>query len=101
MARNRQELELVVDEMSRAVADLMEQIISTGDMLADDQLKLALLEDSSKPEYQDLRVYYVRRLVRNRRKLEDLRSTLDRQQEQLESAKEKLRNAPAEALVAQ
>lgn len=101
MAKNQQELELVIDEMSRAVADLMEQIISTGDMLADDQLKLALLEDSNKPEYQDLRVYYVRRLVRNRRKLDDLRSALDRQQEQLASAKEKLRNAPAEALVAQ
>lgn len=101
MAINKQELELVIDEMSRAVADLMEQIISTGDMLADDQLKLALLEDSNKPEYQDLRVYYVRRLVRNRRKLDDLRSALDRQQEQLASAKEKLRNAPAEALVAQ
>lgn len=101
MAKNRQELELVIDEMSRAIADLMEQIISTGDMLADDQLKLALLEDSNKPEYQDLRVYYVRRLVRNRRKLDDLRSALDRQQEQLANAKEKLRNAPAEALVAQ
>jgi len=101
MAKSRQELELVVEELSRSVASLMEEIINTGDMLADDQMKLALLEDSNRPGYQDLRVYYVRRLVRNRRKLEDLRSALDRQQEQLESAKEKLRNAPAEALVAQ
>ncbi len=101
MAKSRQELELMVEELSRSVASLMEEIINTGDMLADDQMKLALLEDSNRPDYQDLRVYYVRRLVRNRRKLEDLRSALDRQQEQLESAKEKLRNAPAEALVAQ
>ncbi len=59
----------MVDEMSRATATLMEQIIKTGDKLADDQLKLALLEDSNRPDYQDLRVLYVRRLVRNRRKL--------------------------------
>lgn len=101
MAKTRQELELVVDEMSREIATLMEQVINTGDTLADDQLKLALLEDSNRPAYQDLRVYYVRRLVRNRRKLDDLRNTLDRRQEQLASNKEKLRNAPAEALVAQ
>lgn len=101
MAKTRQELELMVEEISRNIADLMEEIIDTGDDLADDQLKLTLLEDTSRPDYQDLRVHYVRRLVRNRRKLDDLRNTLDRQQNQLEKAKEALRNAPDQALVAQ
>ncbi|HBK85234.1 MAG TPA: hypothetical protein DDZ53_04285 [Firmicutes bacterium] len=101
MPNSRQELELMVDEMSRATATLMEQIIKTGDKLADDQLKLALLEDSNRPDYQDLRVLYVRRLVRNRRKLEDLNNKLEHQQEQLAKAKEQLRNAPTGVLAAQ
>lgn len=101
MTTNRKELEQIIEALNANVTALMAEIMETGDELADHQLKLALLEDSNNHDFQDLRVSYVRRLVRSRRKLDDLNNTLSRKQDRLAKAKDQLRDAPDHAVAAQ
>ena len=98
--KNRPELEDLINELNKSEAKLSAEIIELEDIMADDQLKLALLEDSTNREYQAMREFYVRRLVRNRRKLEELKRQGARLGEELRVAKERTRTAPSDVVAA-
>lgn len=101
MSKDMRKLEKAVVEMGHEVADLQEKIMETEDSLADSHLKLVLLDGNKKRGFEDLQVVYVRRLVRNRRKLDDLQLLLAQEQERLAQAKAELNNIVAELPIAQ
>ena len=62
LANTKKELKKQIRELKEAVVMLTDQINRLDDSIADDELKLALIDTSRRVEYRSMREAYVRKL---------------------------------------
>lgn len=101
LANTKKELKKQIRELKEAVAMLTDQINRLDDSIADDELKLALIDTSRRVEYRSMREAYVRKLSEKRRDSSELKFQLRQQKKSLQEARAELQQAEEKALAAQ